>query len=60
MSVYFKFVGDSGTKVMKASTSLQADELIDCSRMNVNALRAYLAREIAECKVSQCSVSLDC
>ncbi len=36
--------------VIKSGISMQANEVMDSSRMSKNALRAFLAQEIAECK----------
>jgi isocitrate dehydrogenase len=46
-----EFVGEDGSsKVLKASTPLQAGEIIDSSVMNVTALKSFIAKEIADAK----------
>ncbi|ATH07192.1 isocitrate dehydrogenase (NADP(+)) [Halobacteriovorax marinus] len=49
--VKIQFVSDSGdTKVLKEKTSLLDGEVIDCSVMNKNALRAFLAEQVKDAK----------
>ncbi|MFV8343794.1 NADP-dependent isocitrate dehydrogenase [Flavobacterium sp. XS2P39] len=49
--VKIEFVGkDGSTTVLKASTPLKAGEIIDSSVMNLNALKAFVAKTIAEAK----------
>jgi isocitrate dehydrogenase len=46
-----ELVGDDGAvTVLKAKTPLQAGEIIDCSAMNRNALRAFFAAQIDAAK----------
>nr|WP_252508627.1 NADP-dependent isocitrate dehydrogenase [Magnetospira sp. QH-2] len=46
-----EFVGSDGTsQVLKASTPLQAGEVVDATFMSVQALRAFLAEQIADTK----------
>lgn len=50
-SVRIEFVNKSGdVQVMKAETPMQANELLDGSRMSIKALRAFFAEEIEKCK----------
>ncbi|MBP6550699.1 MAG: NADP-dependent isocitrate dehydrogenase [Flavobacterium sp.] len=49
--VKIEFVAKDGTtKVLKASTPLKADEIIDCSVMNINTLKSFVAQTIKEAK----------
>ncbi|MFV5701929.1 NADP-dependent isocitrate dehydrogenase [Flavobacterium sp. XS2P12] len=49
--VKIEFVGkDGSTTVLKASTPLKAGEIIDSSVMNLNALKSFVAKTIAEAK----------
>ena len=49
--VKIEFVGKDGSvTVLKASTPLKAGEIIDSSVMNVNALKSFVAKTIAEAK----------
>lgn len=49
--VKIEFVAKDGTtKVLKASTPLKADEIIDCSTMNINTLKSFVAQTIKEAK----------
>ena len=49
--VRIEFVDQNGnTTVLKASTPLKADEIIDTSVMNLNALKAFVAKTIEEAK----------
>lgn len=49
--VKIEFVGkDGSTTVLKASTPLKAGEIIDSSVMNLNALKTFVAKTIAEAK----------
>ena len=49
--VKIEFVGQDGTTtVLKASTPLKADEIIDSSVMHLNALKSFVAKTIAEAK----------
>ncbi len=50
MDVKIQLVAASGTKVLKESTPLLKDEVIDSSRMSVSALRAFLEKEITDAK----------
>lgn len=50
MDVKIQLVGASGTTVLKESTPLLKDEVIDSSRMSVKALRAFLEKEITDAK----------
>ncbi|MBP6182243.1 NADP-dependent isocitrate dehydrogenase [Flavobacterium sp.] len=49
--VKIEFVGkDGSTTVLKANTPLKAGEIIDSSVMNLNALKSFVAKTIAEAK----------
>jgi len=49
--VKIEFVAKDGiTKVLKASTPLKADEIIDSSVMNINTLKSFVAQTIKEAK----------
>ena len=49
--VKIEFVGkDGSTTVLKASTPLKSGEIIDSSVMNLNALKSFVAKTIAEAK----------
>ncbi|HEY4618909.1 MAG TPA: NADP-dependent isocitrate dehydrogenase [Flavobacterium sp.] len=49
--VKIEFVGADGTTtVLKASTPLKADEIIDTSVMSMNALKTFVAKTIEEAK----------
>lgn len=49
--VKIEFVGTDGTTtVLKASTPLKADEIIDTSVMSLNALKSFVAKTIEEAK----------
>lgn len=49
--VKIEFVAKDGTtKVLKASTPLKADEIIDCSVMNINTLKSFVAQTIKKAK----------
>lgn len=49
--VKIEFIGKDGSvTVLKASTPLKAGEIIDSSVMNVNALKSFVAKTIAEAK----------
>ncbi|MCX8482474.1 MAG: NADP-dependent isocitrate dehydrogenase, partial [Crocinitomicaceae bacterium] len=49
--VKIEFVGkDGSTSVLKASTPLKAEEIIDSSVMNLNALKSFVAKTIKEAK----------
>ncbi|MBA4276165.1 NADP-dependent isocitrate dehydrogenase [Flavobacterium sp.] len=49
--VKIEFVAKDGTTtVLKASTPLKADEIIDCSVMNINTLKTFVAQTIKEAK----------
>ena len=51
--VKIEFVGNDGnTKTLKASTPLLAGEIIDCSAMNLSALKSFVAKEIEDAKAS--------
>ncbi len=57
--VRIEFVATDGTiEVLKASTPLEAGEVIDASRMKKVALRDYFAKEIAEAKEQDVLLSL--
>ena len=46
-----KFVADNGTStILKAASPLKAGEIIDSSVLNLNALKTYAAKEIADAK----------
>ncbi|RJG40046.1 NADP-dependent isocitrate dehydrogenase [Motilimonas pumila] len=49
---------DGSVSVLKASTPLQAGEVIDSSRMSVKALRAFFEKEIAAAKEAGVLLSL--
>ncbi len=50
-NVKFEFVGKDGSvKVLKEKLALQAGEVIDCTHMDVAALRAFYAKTIQEAK----------
>jgi len=49
---------DGKSHVLKEKVSLQAGEIIDCSVMNRNALRAFLAKEIQDAKEQDILFSL--
>ncbi|MEO2028134.1 MAG: NADP-dependent isocitrate dehydrogenase [Fuerstiella sp.] len=58
-TVRIELLSESGeTTVLKDQLALQAGEVIDASRMSVNALRAFLAREIADAKEKDVLLSL--
>ncbi len=49
--VKIQFVADSGEiTILKEKTSLLADEVIDCSVMNKNALRSFLTEQVKDAK----------
>ena len=49
--VIIEFVGEDGSsKVLKASTPLEAGEIIDASVMSVSALKSFIAEQIADAK----------
>ena len=49
--VKIEFVGEDGSsKVLKASTPLEAGEIIDASVMSVSALKSFIAEQIADAK----------
>ncbi|MBP6758678.1 MAG: NADP-dependent isocitrate dehydrogenase [Flavobacterium sp.] len=49
--VKIEFVGkDGAATVLKASTPLKAEEIIDCSVMNINTLKSFVAKTIKEAK----------
>ena len=57
--VRIELVADSGaTTGLKDKLALQAGEVIDASRMSVNALREFLSREIADAKEKDVLLSL--
>ncbi|MEO2018853.1 MAG: NADP-dependent isocitrate dehydrogenase [Fuerstiella sp.] len=57
--VRIELTGESGeTTVLKDKLALQAGEMIDASRMGVNALRKFLDREIADAKEKDVLFSL--
>lgn len=49
---------DGKVTVIKSGITMQANEVMDSSRMSKNALRAFLAKEIAECKAQGLLLSL--
>jgi isocitrate dehydrogenase len=58
-TVRIEFVGADGTvKVLKEKTPLKAGEVIDTSVMNVKALRAFYAEQIAQAKQDGTLLSL--
>jgi isocitrate dehydrogenase len=57
--VKIEFVAKDGSvNVLKASTKLQAGEVIDSTRMSVKALRAFYEKEIADAKEQGVLLSL--
>ena len=57
--VKIEFVAKDGSvSVLKASTKLQAGEVIDSTRMSVKALRAFYEKEIADAKEQGVLLSL--
>ena len=57
--VRVELVDESGaTTILKQHLALQAGEVIDAARMSVNALRHFLAREIADAKEKGVLLSL--
>ncbi|NQZ57012.1 MAG: NADP-dependent isocitrate dehydrogenase [Lentisphaeraceae bacterium] len=49
--VKIEFVAkDGSTEVLKASTALLADEIIDASVLKINALKSFIAKEIVDAK----------
>ncbi len=49
--VKIEFVGNDGAvKTLKASTPLLAGEIIDCSTLSLNSLKAFIAKEIETAK----------
>src|SRR6478609_9039480 len=49
--VRFEFVAQDGTTtVLKKSLRLEKDEILDSSRMNVQALRSFFEKEIEDAK----------
>ncbi|MCO4794188.1 MAG: NADP-dependent isocitrate dehydrogenase [Bacteriovoracaceae bacterium] len=59
MDVKIEFVAADGTtKTLKESTPLLAGEVLDSSRMSVNALREYFEKEIQEAKTQDVLLSL--
>ena len=58
-SVNIEFIGADGlTKTLKENIALQADEVLDCTAMNVKALREFFARTIDEAKEKGALLSL--
>ena len=58
-AVKISFVAEDGTTTtLKESTELQAGEVIDAAVMNVAALRAYAAKEVANAKEEDILLSL--
>lgn len=57
-SVRFELVTDAGVTVLKKGLALTAGEILDCSALNVGALRAFYAREIASAKAEGLLLSL--
>lgn len=46
--VKIEFFGENGSsEVLKASTPLEAGEVIDCAVLNINSLKAYFEKEIS-------------
>lgn len=57
--VKIEFTGNDGTsKVLKASTPLQAGEIIDASVLNMGTLKSFLAKEIDDAKEQDLLFSL--
>jgi isocitrate dehydrogenase len=57
--VRFEFVGQDGkTTVLKKSLRLEKDEILDCSTMNVAALRSFYEKEIQDCQAKGLLLSL--
>jgi len=53
------FVGKDGSKkTLKEKIMLQQDEVVDCSAMNVKALRAYFTKEMEQTKKEDALLSL--
>lgn len=58
MDVKIQHVGANGTKVLKESTPLLADEVIDSSRMKVSSLRSFLLEQVKDAKEKDVLFSL--
>ena len=57
--VKIEFVSkEGGTVILKASTPLKIGEIIDCSVMNLNALKSFVAKTIKEAKEKEVLLSV--